>query len=217
MKCGYQGGIQENKNILNEVIQNANVLRNEVNSYWTQLEEEGKEEVKHDYQLVSDNYVKMDNLIKSKEMSLQVFIQNYQHCENNPWTCKRINDAGIALIRSIYCKTYHLKEELYFNFKGSAYSFLSEAKRVMEEVRWELSLGARRSEYYNQEESEEEPIINIEKSFKYDECIICLTNLPNVLFCNYGHIAICEECDKMKSLNTCPICKTKSTIKRIVE
>ena len=59
MKCGYQGGIQENKNILNEVTQNANALRNEVNSYWTQLEEEGKEEVKHDYQLVSDNYKNM--------------------------------------------------------------------------------------------------------------------------------------------------------------
>ena len=58
MKCAYQGGIQENKNILNEVIQNANALRNEVNSYWTQLEEEGKEEVKHDYQLASDNYKK---------------------------------------------------------------------------------------------------------------------------------------------------------------
>ena len=32
MKCAYQEGIQENKNILNEVIQNANALRNEVNS-----------------------------------------------------------------------------------------------------------------------------------------------------------------------------------------
>ena len=72
MKCGYKGGIQENKNILNEVIQNANALRNEVNSYWRQLEEEGTEEVKHDYQLVSDNYVKMDNLIKSIEMSLNL-------------------------------------------------------------------------------------------------------------------------------------------------
>ena len=95
---------------------------------------------------------------------------------------------------------------------------MSEAKRVMEEVRWELSLGARRSKYYEQEESEEEPIINIEKKvFKYDECIICLTNLPNVLFCNCGHKAICEECDRVKSLETCPVCKTKSTIKRIVE
>ena len=93
---------------------------------------------------------------------------------------------------------------------------MSEAKRVMEEVRWELSR-SEYYEYYEQEESKEEPIINVEKSFKYDECIICLTNLPNVLFCNCGHIAICEECGKMKSLETCPVCKTKITMKRIVE
>ena len=67
-------------------------------------------------------------------MFLQVFIQNYNHCENNPCTCKRINDVGLALIKSIYCKTVHLKDKLYFNFKGSAYSFLSEAKRVMEDL-----------------------------------------------------------------------------------
>ena len=133
MKCAYNLGMQENKNIINEVTQSANALRNKVNSYWRQLEEEGKE-VKEDYQLVYDNYVKMDNLIKKIEMFLQVFIQNYNHCENNPCTCKRINDVGLALIRSIYCKTDRLKEELYFNFKGSAYSFLSEAKREMEEV-----------------------------------------------------------------------------------
>ena len=45
MKCGYQEAIQESKKIINEVTQNANALRNEVNSYWRQLEEEGKEEV----------------------------------------------------------------------------------------------------------------------------------------------------------------------------
>ena len=134
MKCGYQEAIQENKKIINEVTQSANALRNEINSYLRQLQEEGKEEVKDDYQLAYDNYVKMDNLIKKKEMFLQVFIQNQNHCENNPCTCKRINDVRLALIRSIYCKTDRLKKELYFNCKGSAYSFLSEAKRVMEEV-----------------------------------------------------------------------------------
>ena len=134
MKCGYQGAIQENKKIINEVIQSVNALRNKVNSYWRQLEEEGKKEVKHDYQLACDNYVKMDDLIKNIEMFLQVFIEKYNHCENNPCTCKRIKDVGLALIQSIYCKTYRLKDELYSNLKGSAYSFLSEAKRVMEEV-----------------------------------------------------------------------------------
>ena len=134
MKCAYNLGIQENKKIINEVTQSANALRNEVNSYWRQLEEEDKEEVKEDCQLAYDNYVKMDNLIKKIEIFLQVFIQKYNHCENNPCTCKRINDVGLSLIRSVYCKTDRLKDKLYFNFKGSAYSFLSEAKRVMEEV-----------------------------------------------------------------------------------
>ena len=55
---------------------------------------------------------------------------------------------------------------------------------------------------------------NGNKSFKSDECVICLTNLQNVLFCNCGHIAICTECDKVKSLNICPVCKTETTIKR---
>ena len=57
-----------NKKIINEITQNANALRNEVNSYWRQLEEEGKEKVKEDYQLAYDNYIKMDNSIKKIEI-----------------------------------------------------------------------------------------------------------------------------------------------------
>ena len=53
-------------------------------------------------------------------------------------------------------------------------------------------------------DEDEEPItcvevnkqINTSKSFKSDYCVICLTNLPNVLFCNCGHICLCDECDK---------------------
>ena len=73
---------------------------------------------------------------------------------------------------------------------------------------------------YDEEESEEERealVINTFQSFKSDECVICLTNSPNILFCNCGHIAICVECDKVKSLKNCPVCKTKNTIKRTIE
>ena len=69
---------------------------------------------------------------------------------------------------------------------------------------------------HNFSEEEEEPIINIGKSFKSNECVICLTNPPSVLFCNCGHIAICVECDETKSLMICPVCKTENTIKRAV-
>ena len=58
--------------------------------------------------------------------------------------------------------------------------------------------------------------INASKTFKSDECVICLTNPPNVLFCNCGHIAICVECDETKSLLNCPVCKTENTIKRTI-
>ena len=66
----------------------------------------------------------------------------------------------------------------------------------------------------DEEIEEEEPKITTEQTFKEDECVICLTNPPNVLFCNCGHIAICTECDKTKSLENCPVFKTKTTIKR---
>ena len=49
-------------------------------------------------------------------------------------------------------------------------------------------------------------------SFKYDECVICLDNPPNVLFNNCGHICICHNCDR-ESLNSCPICRAVTTIK----
>ena len=70
-----------------------------------------------------------------------------------------------------------------------------------------------------EEDSEEEEEIrnkqiNTEKTFKLDECVIYLTNPPNVLFCNCGHLCLCEECDKMKSLKICPVCKTENYIKR---
>ena len=66
-------------------------------------------------------------------------------------------------------------------------------------------------------DSDNEKIINSFQSFKSDECVICLTNQPNILFCNCGHICICGKCNKLKSLSTCPICKTENTIIRKLE
>ena len=60
-------------------------------------------------------------------------------------------------------------------------------------------------------------IINAEQTFKEDECVICLTEPPNVLFCNCGHICVCEKCSEIKHFDTCPICKTENTILRIIE
>ena len=60
-------------------------------------------------------------------------------------------------------------------------------------------------------------VINLFKIFKSEECIICLTNQPNVLFCNCGHLCYCIKCYKLKTLSTCPICKTDNEIIRMLE
>ena len=59
--------------------------------------------------------------------------------------------------------------------------------------------------------------INSIQTFKTDDCVICLTNLPQVLFCNCGHLCLCVECNKVKTLKTCPVCKTENTILRVIE
>ena len=59
--------------------------------------------------------------------------------------------------------------------------------------------------------------INLEKSFKSGECVICLINPPNVLFYNCGHIPIYVECDVEKGLDVCPVCKNENYIKRAIE
>ena len=73
--------------------------------------------------------------------------------------------------------------------------------------------------YYppNEENKEsEELVINTTKTFKSNECVICLTKLPNVLFCNCGHIPICIQCDKVKGFYVCPVCETYNSIKIII-
>ena len=65
--------------------------------------------------------------------------------------------------------------------------------------------------------NEETKIINPSKIFKSEECIICLTNQPIILFCNCGHLCLCTESYKLKSLSACPICKTENEIIRMLE
>ena len=58
--------------------------------------------------------------------------------------------------------------------------------------------------------------INNKKTFKSEYCVICLTNPPNVLFCNCGHLCLCVECEEVRGFHVCPMCKTENTIKRTI-
>ena len=64
---------------------------------------------------------------------------------------------------------------------------------------------------------EDTKVINLFKIFKSDECIICMNDKPNVLFCNCGHLCYCIKCYKLKTLSTCSICKTDNEIIRMLE
>ena len=60
------------------------------------------------------------------------------------------------------------------------------------------------------------PSINHFRTFKLEQCVICVEKEPKVLFCNCGHICICDECF-FKKLDNCPVCKEISTILRVIE
>ena len=64
---------------------------------------------------------------------------------------------------------------------------------------------------------EEPRVINLFKIFKSDECIVCMNEKPNVLFCNCGHVSYCVKCFKIKTPSTCPICKMDNEIIRMLE
>ena len=73
--------------------------------------------------------------------------------------------------------------------------------------------------FEEEEYEEEEKLVNINnlKMFEIEECVICLENKNNVLFCNCGHICVCDKCIEFEKLTKCPVCKTENTILRVIE
>ena len=57
------------------------------------------------------------------------------------------------------------------------------------------------------------PAISIKEPYYIDECVVCLTNPPNILFTNCLHYCICSECETMNAFEICPYCKNKISMK----
>ena len=70
---------------------------------------------------------------------------------------------------------------------------------------------------HNEPTPEEPKVINLFKIFKYVECIACMDGKPNILFCNCGHLVLCEECYKISTSSICPVCKMDNEIIRMIE
>ena len=53
---------------------------------------------------------------------------------------------------------------------------------------------------------------NENETFKIDECAVCMSNPPNVLFCNCGHLCICSGCfETIRQVKTpCVVCKEEN-------
>ena len=109
----------------------------------------------------------------------------------------------------LYIKNLEIVLTTHFDFYDVDYAFYFEVLAELEQNN-ELLI-------FYEPITEEVKIINPSKIFKSEECIICLTNQPIILFCNCGHIPICIECYKLKSLSACPICKTENEIIRTLE
>ena len=59
------------------------------------------------------------------------------------------------------------------------------------------------------------PTNKIKKAFKTDECVICLSSSPNIIYTDCGHISTCESCEQKKEITICPTCRTTTKTSKI--
>ena len=115
--------------------------------------------------------------------------------------------------REGYCE--HYTEPITVELWGGFSFFLTYEERLAIQRRLDERLVE--EEYDEDIDIEEEELsINDSRTFKLDQCVICLEKEPKVLFCNCGHICICDEC-LVKKLDNCPVCKEINTILRVIE
>ena len=101
---------------------------------------------------------------------------------------------------------------------GAFNLFLTDEERLAEERRIEERLALERLAEGRRikRRVKKKLSINDSRTFKLEQCVICLEKEPKVLFCNCGHICICDECF-VKKLDNCPVCKEKNAILRMIE
>ena len=69
------------------------------------------------------------------------------------------------------------------------------------------------SEDETADEPEEKEPAPIRKPFNTGQCVICLTNKPDLLFIDYLHSCLCLECEEASPLVKCPSCRTEISTK----
>ena len=58
-------------------------------------------------------------------------------------------------------------------------------------------------------EPEDEEPVSVSKPFKTDQCVVCLSKEPSVLFLECLHYCVCLECEEANPFRKCPSCRTR--------
>ena len=79
-----------------------------------------------------------------------------------------------------------------------------------------------RADYYNEEVEEEsevedeleeeeieDDLVVVSKPFKTDQCVVCLSKEPKILFFNCLHYCVCSEYEEANPFRKCPSCRTR--------
>ena len=69
------------------------------------------------------------------------------------------------------------------------------------------------SEDEEDEEEEDTTPVAISKPFHSDQCVVCLSKKPELLFLNCLHRCVCIECEETNPFRRCPSCRTHISIK----
>ena len=159
---------------------------------------------------------------------LEIRYGNYMHDENEINTSTVYFDISNGVLPPDYenfnfLKSIKIKDFLNDSIEGLIYLNMKLKTQYLNINNDQyITLGGIIEDINDNEEYEEYvtgeiKIINSSQTFKTEECVICMTNPPNVLFCNCGHLCYCSDCEKLKNSNKCPICKIENRIIRVLE
>ena len=111
--------------------------------------------------------------------------------------------------RELYIKDLKVNLKTHYDFYDADYDLYFDVLAELENNN-ELTVS-------HEVPTEEIKVINLFKIFKSVECVVCMNDKPNILFCNCGHLCECVGCYKIKTPSICPVCKTDNEIIRTLE
>ena len=150
--------------------------------------------------------------LKEAETTL---IYEYEHINREVYV------KNVIIILKTYYDFYDLDYDIFFcvlaELENNNELTVSHEIEDEDEDEEELENNNSLLDSYVEPPPEKPKIINLFKIFKSDECVICMDNKPNILFCNCGHLCECEGCYKIKTPSICPVCKMDNEIIRMIE